>query len=67
MTKIDLSILSQILFDGICDNGLDKDIRKEILDNIKNEEHYKIASNILNQAGRAYFNLGLKTWTRLKW
>ena len=57
---------SQILFDGICDNGLDKEIRKEILDSIKDEKHYEIACNVLNQAGRAYFELGLKTWATLK-
>ncbi|MCL1990975.1 MAG: hypothetical protein FWG67_08815 [Defluviitaleaceae bacterium] len=66
MTNIDLSIISQILFDGICDNGLDQVIRKEILDSIEDEKHYEVACSVLNEAGRAYFSLGLKTWTTLK-
>jgi len=66
MRKINISNLSQILFDGICDNGLDTDIRKEILDSIKDEKHYEIACDVFNQTSKAYFNLGLKIWANVR-
>jgi len=55
MTSIEISNLSQIILDGIT---LDKDIRREILDEIT-EEHYDIACEVLNRTSEAYFRLFL--------
>lgn len=65
MKKIDLSNLSQILFDGITDKGIDKDIRKRVLNNI-GKKHYNIACKVFNQAGKEYLELGLKIGKILK-
>lgn len=65
MIDIDLSNLSRILLESISNNELDKNIRKKILDNIK-DEHYDIACNVFNQTSQAYFNLGLKICAELK-
>ena len=65
MTNIEISNLSQIILDGITDEGLDKDIRREILDEIT-EEHYDIACEVLNRTSEAYFELGLKVLIDMK-
>lgn len=58
MNNIDLSNLSQIIVDAIFDNGLDKNLRKEILDNIP-DEHYDTACQVFHATRQAYFQLGL--------
>ena len=57
--------LSQILIDGICETEIDKEIRKDILDGIENEEYYDIACDIFNKTSQAYFSLALKVYQTL--
>ena len=60
--KITIEALTQILIDGICEAEIDKEIRKEILDSIENEDYYDIACDIFNKTSQAYFSLALKVY-----
>ena len=59
--NIDLSKISKILTDGVFDEELDYDLRKQILDDIP-DQHYDIACDVFNAARKAYFELGLTIW-----
>ena len=60
MTNIELSNLNQILINNITDNEFDKNIRKQILDHIEDEQHYDLACEIFNQTSDIYFKLGFQ-------
>lgn len=60
MVNIDLSNLNQMIMDNITNQEFDKKIRKQILDDIENEEHYDLACQVFNQTSEIYFKLGFQ-------
>jgi hypothetical protein len=57
--ELDLERLSKIILEGIFENELDNQLRKEILGNVP-DEHYDWVCQVFHETRHAYFRLGLE-------